>query len=236
MCWSLEASAVVTAVGVGATGLALVRKEPPAIWATLGYFTVMEGLQLASYPVIDACGSPTNEALTVLSYLHICLQPFFINLISMHFVPQGVRRHVAPAVYVVCGVSALIMLAQAFSMSWEPACAPGDALCGERWCSITGTWHIGWTVPYRTLGFISGFPTYVIASFAVPVIYGSWRLTLFLFIAGPTAAYLSTSNPNEWPAVWCLYSVGLIILIVMTPLRRQLAVRRWFWPTQWRQG
>ena len=236
MCWSFEASAIVTAIGVGATGWAAARKEPPALWVTLGYFTLMEGLQMASYPVIDACGAPSNQALTMLSFVHICFQPFFINLISMHFVPAGVRRRVAPAVYGLCGLSAAIMLAQAFSLNSFQPCVPGTVLCGATWCTFMGNWHIAWSVPYHSLGFLDQFPTYIVVGFVLPILYGSWRLTLFHIVCGPLAAILSTRNPNEWPAVWCLYSVGLIIIMVMTPLRRHLAVRRWFWPTGWSEA
>jgi hypothetical protein len=233
LCWSLEASAIVTGVGVAATGFSFARKDPPAIWATIAYFSLMEGLQTATYTVIDACGTPANQLLTILSFVHICFQPFFINLISMSFIPPSVRHRVAPSVYVLCAMSAFVMLAQLYPFNWLAPCEIGDVLCGDRLCAITGTWHIGWEIPYRMLGFLGGFPTYLIVGFALPLLYGSWRMTLFHFIAGPAAAYLSTNNPNEWPAVWCLYSVGLILIVVLTPLRRAMVVRSWIWPAGW---
>lgn len=233
MCWSLEASVAVTAVGVATSVFSYVRKDPPAIWATLGYFTLMEGLQAGSYSVIDACGAPANQTLTVLSFLHICFQPFFINLISMSFIPDSVRLRIQPAVYGLCAVNAAIMLAQLIPFDWLVHCPIGEVLCGDKWCAVTGTWHIGWEVPYRLLGFLGGFPTYIVVGFFIPILYGSWRMTLFHIVTGPLAAYLSTHNPNEWPAVWCLYSVGLILIVVMTPLRHKFAVRNWIWPAQW---
>ena len=69
LCWSLEASVAVTAAGVAASVFSYARKDPPAIWATIGYFTLMEGLQAGSYSVIDACGAPANQTLTVLSFV-----------------------------------------------------------------------------------------------------------------------------------------------------------------------
>lgn len=40
-------------VGVGgvATCVAIARREPRAIWLTIGYFTVMEALQAAGYAI-----------------------------------------------------------------------------------------------------------------------------------------------------------------------------------------
>jgi hypothetical protein len=89
-------------------------------------------------------------------------------------------------------------------------------------------------VPSSSISSIAAFPTYLFVVFVVPVIYGSWRFTLFHFVTGPAAAYLTTRNPNEFPAVWCLFSLGLL-LVVMTPLRRQFFVTKWIiWPARWR--
>jgi hypothetical protein len=52
---------------------------------------------------------------------------------------------------------------------------------------------------------------------------------LFTYLAGPFAASLTTSNINEWPAVWCLFSIGLCLMIIMTPLRRHLHIVTPYW-------
>jgi hypothetical protein len=41
MCWSMEASIGMVAVGTVASAVAYRRGEPPALWLTLGFFTVM---------------------------------------------------------------------------------------------------------------------------------------------------------------------------------------------------
>jgi hypothetical protein len=70
---------------------------------------------------------------------------------------------------------------------------------------------------------------YVLAGFVVPVLYGSWRFTIYHILMGPFLAKLLTDNPNEWPAVWCLLSIGLLLIVVKTPIRKWLYVRRWWW-------
>jgi len=47
-------------------------------------------------------------------------------------------------------------------------------------------------------------------------------------ITGPLLAFLSTDNMNEWAAVWCLYSIGLLLLLIKTPIRRYLFVSKWY--------
>ena len=41
------------AAGAVATGVTWHRDEPLAIWGTLGYFTLMEALQVAGYGVLN---------------------------------------------------------------------------------------------------------------------------------------------------------------------------------------
>jgi hypothetical protein len=71
---------------------------------------------------------------------------------------------------------------------------------------------------------------YFIPAFLIPILYGSWRCTIYHILAGPLLAFTLTDNMNEWPAVWCLMSIGLILLVAKTPVRRFLYVQQWwFW-------
>jgi hypothetical protein len=52
---------------------------------------------------------------------------------------------------------------------------------------------------------------------------------------GPSLAWMLTDNINEWPAIWCLLSIGLLLIVVKTPLRGYLHVKKWWlWPKSWR--
>lgn len=229
MCWSIGASAALTVAGLGVAAHSRARGDKPSTWCTLVYFSAMEGLQAVTYLVIDLC-SPTNAFLTTLAYVHIAFQPVFINFISMGFIPDAVRVRIQPAVYGLSFLAALVILLQLAPFPWSPNCEIGRALCGDALCAVSGTWHIGWTVPYHTLGLPMDFPTYLLAGFALPILYGAWRFTLFHFVTGPFAAALTTRNPNEWPAVWCLFSVALILVAMLGPLRRWFVATKWFWP------
>jgi len=87
MCWSEGASVAMVGIGAVATVVTMRRGEPAAIPATLGFFTVMEALQVGGYAVLDQCGSRVNQADTLLSFLHIALQPLFINAFAMAVAP-----------------------------------------------------------------------------------------------------------------------------------------------------
>ena len=151
------------------------------------------------------------------------------------------RIRITPAVYAVCFIAALVMLLQLYPFAWAGHCDPATPLCGARLCSVHGNWHIAWEVPTNGLGnpfahnVFHGFPSYVIAGIWLPVLYGSWRMTLYHLMLGPWLASLTTNNVTEWPAVWCLLSIGLLTIALKTPVRGILHVRRWWlWPRSWR--
>lgn len=230
MCWSGEASAVLSTIGIAGTVYAAYKKEPPELWICLGYFTLMEMLQAYTYSVIGQCSDPSNQIATMLGYLHVTFQPFFINAVSMHFINQTVARKVAPFVYTVCFAAAIMMILKLYPFPWAGHCSPGRAMCGEELCSIHGTWHIAWELPINALN--SKFSWYLLAGFALPLLYGSWRFTLYHVLAGPALAYATTQNMNEWPAVWCLLSIGFMLIVVKTPVRKLLYVRT-TWLDRW---
>ena len=236
MCWSAEASIAMTGIGAVAAGLSYHRGAAPAIWGTLGFFALMEGLQVWGYAELDQCGTAANRNVTILSYLHIAIQPFFINAFAMELVPVAVKRRVRGWVYGACAVSTLVMLAQLLPHPALGTCLPGSALCAQSWCTVSGNWHIAWNVPYngllvpvdRFLGLDSGFPGYLAAAFLVPLAYGAWRFVLMHALMGPILAASLTTNPNEMPAIWCLFSIAILLIALFAPLRRHVTTTSWW--------
>lgn len=240
MCWSATASTVFAVTGFGAAAWMALKKdpEPAALWVCLAWFGLMEAIQAASYPFIEQCESPANQLLTLAGYLHISFQPFFINAVALYFMPKEAARKVAPLAYFVCFVGAALMLIQLYPFAWAGHCAPARPLCGGGvLCTVSGQWHIAWLLPINGIGneladksFLGyGFISYAVAAFYLPGLMGSWRFTLFSYLAGPVLAGMTTSNVNEWPAVWCLFSIGLLLVAMVTPLRRLLYVSDPWW-------
>jgi hypothetical protein len=248
MCWSGEASAVLATIGFAGTAYAAYKKEPVALWVSLGYFSLMEALQAFTYSVIDQCALPSNQIATLLGYLHIAFQPFFVSAASMYFIPKEVRERIQVWVYILCFIGAIITIIQLYPFDWAGQCDPRRPLCAAKLCSVSGNWHIAWDVPTNGIGnyfvengwlfplFIDGYLGYTFAVFLLPVLYGSWRFTIYHFLMGPLLASSLTDNVNEWPAVWCLLSIGLLLIVVKTPVRKLMFVKRWMlWPKSWTQ-
>jgi len=233
MCWSGEASAAVAVLGFTCTGYAMYRKESINLWAALGYFSLMEALQAYTYTVIDRCEMPENQVATLLGYLHITFQPFFVNAVALYFIDQRVAKKIAPWAYSFCFAAAIMMLIKLYPFAWAKQCIPGvRPMCGDTICAFHGNWHIAWSLPVRDIS--DKISWYFLVAFAMPAFYGSWRWALYHLITGPVLARLTTSNLNEWPAVWCLFSIDLLLIIISTRLRKYIYVRSWFlWPNSW---
>ena len=239
MCWSGEASAALAVTGIASTIYFYRRGESGVLCAALAYFSLMELLQAYTYTVIDQCLDPRNQIATFLGYMHIAFQPFFVNAVAMHFIPENLRRHIAPTVYTLCAAAAVIFMMRIYPFDWIRYCFENKytmtfftsakftmPFCGEQICSTSGDWHIAWAIPAN--GNIYMGNAYGYAAFALPLLYGSWKMVAYHFLSGPLLAYMTTNNMNEWAAVWCLYSIGLLLLMIKTPIRQYLYVKNWY--------
>jgi Family of unknown function (DUF5765) len=239
MCWSGEASAVLAVAGFGTAAYVAYKGESKELWIPLTYFACMELLQAATYIYIDLCDSPPNQILTYFGYLHIAFQPFFVNMVAMYFIPEEVKKKIGTVVYSICAAGALAMLVKMYPFVWAGKCVIGaEGFCGSQACSVSGSWHIAWQLPLNgllsgyldnPLGFLYGLhaTAYIVTAFWMPILYGSWRFVGFHFIVGPLISDLLTSDPNEYAAVWCLFSIFLCVSVIKTPIRKYLHVATW---------
>jgi hypothetical protein len=66
------------------------------------------------------------------------------------------------------------------------------------------------------------FPSYILAVFALPLLYGAWRFVLFHLSVGPLLALTLTDDSNEMPAIWCLFSIGILLVALSPTIRRRV--------------
>ncbi len=239
MCWSGEASGVLAAVGLSTAVYVALKGESKELWIPLTYFALMELLQAFTYVYIDLCHNPTNQVLTLFGYLHVAFQPFFVNMVAMYFIPESVKLKIRTTVYTLCAVSSIAMMVKMYPFDWAGACHKGiEGFCGDTTCSVSGSWHIAWQMPLNgilsdPISWLFDFSwglhalTYILASFVMPTIYGSYRFVGFHYVIGPWISDVLTTDPNEYSAVWCLFSIALCVSVIKTPIRKHLHVTKW---------
>ena len=171
MCWSATASVAMVALGGAAVAVTAMRGEPKAIWITLGFFTVMEGLQAVGYAVVDECSNPANQSITLLSYLHIAFQPLFINAFAMAIAPSPVPKWQARRVYGLASLATGFMLLKLVPLQALGNCTPGSPLCRST---------VSWKVSARPLVSTSGSqPIFLLF---LPCLFGTAHGALRYFI------------------------------------------------------
>jgi len=228
MCWSFGASAIIAILGLVISLYLAFKKRSPLLWIPIGYFSLMEIIQAVSYLYLNNCNSPANQLLTFLSYIHIVFQPFFVNMITMYFIPKKARDKIYGYVYALCFIFAVLMLIKLYPFEWASSCIQGvEPMCGINLCSVSGNWHLAWDIPLNglSMGWVYG-----VAVFILPLIYGSWRVVLYLLLSGPILVYFLTNNINERPAVWCLFSIALLTVMFIKPIMKWMRIKKWyFW-------
>lgn len=230
MCWTPEVTMAMVGAGAIATVITARRDDlPREVPLTLAFFIAMEALQVWGYAVVDQCGTPENRVVTVLSMAHIVIQPIVINLFALALMGASavLRRRVVLAAM----AGSAVMVVQLLPIPAFGPCTDGAILCALQWCTVSGDWHIGWEVAYNGLlagpdrWTLFGFPTYMLATFGLPLLYGAWRFALFQLLFGPVLAGMLTTDPHEVPAIWCLFSIGLTILSLSPVIRGRVIPR-----------
>jgi hypothetical protein len=239
MCWSGEASGVLAAAGLSTAVYVAWKGESKELWIPLTYFALMELLQAVTYIYIDLCDSPNNQMLTLLGYWHVAFQPFFVNMVAMYFIPAEIKNKIMIPVYTLSAVGSLFILLKGYPMDWAGHCVIGtEGFCGPAVCSVHGAWHIAWQMP---LNGILSYPitwlhnfdwglhvlSYILVCFIMPILYGSYRFVIFHYFMGPWISSVTTDDPNEYAAVWCLFSIALCVSVIKSPVRKYLHVKTW---------
>jgi hypothetical protein len=225
MCWSGQASLGMTAIGISGAIYAKKKGQPPAIWASLAFFTGMEAIQAATYAVIGDCSSPMNTTLTYAGYTHIAIQNIFVQWVALSFIGKEARKRWFKPAMIASGLTAAYYLAMAFAPPLLNTLCTDAWFCAPQTCSVHGNWHIAWQIRLSWL-YDWGGHLYFFTAFLLPIFYGSWRWSLFHIVVGPIAARLTTDNRFEIGAVWCLFSIGFLIALEIKPIRLWLNTPR----------
>jgi len=193
------------------------------------FFFTMEFLQAIQYafiaPNLDSpiCDTMINKVLTVLGFLHICMQPYFCHVINASLTKNEKYIDRYKVIKRLCLIGgSMLFLRFVFADYWGNTLGQAQStewLRGDKLCTFRGNYHLAWSVPMAD-------PTYVIPGagihsflmfapfFALYEKRGMVIQGIFLFVFGPYMAGLITPNLMEQASIWCFFSIAQIAIML----------------------
>jgi len=252
MCFDQKSSFAFAAVGLFTSYWIYTRTENMKLASGVFFFFTMELLQGFQYFVIAEdlndpwCDMAINQFLTILGFLHICLQPYFCHTINASLTKSPKYQHKYDTILRLCLLGGFTLFARfllssyfpyGFSITQDVAFPDGaetgnstEWLRGEKLCTFKGKYHLAWSVPmtdpsyYTPSAAIHSFLMYA-PFFALYEKKGMVIQGLFLFFTGPFLAGLITPNLMEQASIWCFFSIGQIACMLF--LIREILILNW---------
>lgn len=245
MCFTGGMSACFAAVGLFSTYWIYTKTNNMELASGVFFFFSMEFLQAIQYFFLASglddpyCANVFNQILTLLGYLHICLQPYYCHVINCSLTKSCKYKMKYDIIKRLCLIGGFLLFFRHF-LSYIPSLNTMDVsnyastewLRGEKLCTFkTQTmWHLGWSVPMAD-------PSYYVMSASIHsflmfapflALYEKKGMILqgaFLFLFGPIMASMFSSNLMEQASIWCFFSIAQISIMLF--LIRETLIIHW---------
>lgn len=224
----MEMSAAFAAIGLFSSWWIWSRTSNTDLASGVFFFFTMELLQAFQYlfiaPNIDSplCDNIINQILTVLGFLHICLQPYFCHVINASLTKNQKYLDKYVVIKRLCLIGGGMLFTRfLLANTWEQTLVGKSTewLRGDKVCTFRGNYHLAWSIPMAD-------PTYVIPGAAIHsflmfapffALYEKKGMVIqgiFLFAFGPYLAGLITPNLMEQASIWCFFSIAQIAIML----------------------
>jgi hypothetical protein len=193
----------------------------------------MEILQTAQYWVVaedinsPQCNSFWNKLLTTVGFIHICYQPYFINLLYEIKYGDTITIPYFTIVKRLCLVGGTMLASRHFQrLMFDESYSnylDTEWLNGDKLCTYKSQVHFAWSVPLADVSYYVPSVNMHFFMFFVPlmVMYENKKLaykSIMMFITGPLFASYMTSNLQEQGSIWCFISIILFTNTFITHL------------------
>ena len=247
MCFNIYWSGSWASVGLLATIYVHTTTSNARLAAGVFFFFLMEFLQVIQYLFISpdlsspVCATTVNQVLTLLGFLHICLQPYFLHSMNHALLPKKTMNpekyknlsgqyQVVKKLCLLSGFLLFLRYPLSFVPGWNTLTgASTEWLRGHNLCTYktVAMHHLGWSVPMADPTYnIMGTGIHSFLMFAPFVALSDWNTIKILYkslafqgavcyITGPFFASLITDNLQEQASVWCLFSIAQVLLMLV---------------------
>lgn len=236
MCFDQKSSFGFAGLGLFFTYWVYSRSGNVALSSGIFFFFLMEFLQGIQYFFIDECDNQINQILTVVGFLHICLQPYFTHVINSALTKNPITLAQFSVVKKLCLIGGGMLFARyLFHASFStmnispngPCGISTEWLRGEKLCTFRGKYHLAWSVPMADPTYIipgAGIHSFLMfAPFFVMKQKMAWIQGVFLFLTGPYLASVITPNLMEQASIWCFFSIaqiGVMLFLIRSTLTK----------------
>lgn len=238
-------SAAFAALGLAAAWWVFSRTRNTELAAGIFFFFTMEFLQAIQYYFLAdslesaVCETTVNKVLTLLGFLHICLQPYFCHVINCSLTKSEKYREKYSVVKRLCLIGGFLLFSRHF-LSYVPQLNTMDVsdnkstewLRGDKLCTFktNSMVHLGWSVPMADPSYYvpgAGIHSFLMFApfFALYEKKGMVIQGLFLFLFGPVTAAFISSNLMEQASIWCFFSIAQIAIMLF--LIRETLIVNW---------
>jgi len=214
MCFTGEMSAGFAVIGLFASWWVHTKTHNTELASGIFFFFTMEFLQTIQYMFIASgltdpiCDSMINKVLTILGFLHICLQPYFCHVINSSLTKSCKYKDRYRIIKRLCLIGGFMLFSR-YLLSYIPSLNTMDFTNSQSTEWLRGThvctfktksmWHLGWSVPMADPSYyVPGTAIHSFLMFApFFALYekrGMILQGLFLFMFGPVMAALFTDN------------------------------------------
>jgi len=230
MCFSMEMSALFAVIGLFCSWWIYTKTSNTSLASGVFFFFTMELLQAIQYFFIadsidsPVCDTAPNKILTILGFLHICLQPYFCHVINASLTKNEKYLDRYIVIKRLCLIGGFMLFARFLLAGYWDVMdinqqKSTEWLRGPKLCTFRGNYHLAWSVPMAD-------PTYVIPGAAIHsflmfapffALYEKKGMVLqgcFLFLFGPYLAGLITPNLMEQASIWCFFSIAQIAIML----------------------
>ena len=197
------------------------------------FFFTMEFLQFIQYFFINQCDNTVNQVLTILGFLHICLQPYFTHVINSSLTRSKTKLAQWAIIHklALMGGGLLFLRWVATFLDGQTndvngtqliasgQCPSTEWLRGDKLCTMKGLYHLKWAVPMVDATYLPWQPGIAIHSFLMFAPFFAmdrcWIQGLFLYATGPLLGAFITPDLQEQASIWCFFSIAQIALMVL---------------------
>ena len=256
MCFNGYMSGGFAAIGLFSAWWIHSRTSNRMLASGVFFFFTMEFLQAIQYLFLatgltdPVCETMINKVLTMLGFIHICLQPYFCHVINeslCHFPnPKFSAEHnnklqkyhehykIIKRLCLLGGFLLWLRYPMSFVPEWSTTLSQPSTewLRGEKLCTFKtqSMIHLGWSVPmadptYNIMG--AGIHSFLMFApfFAMYEKKGMILQGLVLYLTGPFAAAMISKNLMEQASIWCFFSIAQISIMLF--LIREALIVNW---------